>query len=195
MRRASGVPLLIVDDEPHVSDQLAAAPLASDVAALRRVPSLQLGIDALSDDPLLVIVEACLPDGNALELVRAVRAMQRPPIVIAVSGRADRQLVAALMLEGADAYFDKPVSREQLARSYRALSDAEALCRRLGRQLVGRMGLKEAQLCLRWSMHVEAMARTGGSRRAAAKLLKVQRSYVQRLAEDLPPDFAAVERT
>jgi hypothetical protein len=52
----------------------------------------------------------------------------------------------------------------------------------VARELVGRVGLKQAVAQLRACMHVEALARTRGSRRAAAALLKVDRRYVQRLA-------------
>ena len=53
----------------------------------------------------------------------------------------------------------------------------------LARHLVGSIDMVKAQRLLRMAMHGEALKRTRGSRRAAAKLLGVDRRYVQRLAE------------
>lgn len=62
--------------------------------------------------------------------------------------------------------------------------DGEALCKRIARELVGRIGLKEAIYHLRGTMNFEALERSRGSRRAAAGLLGVDRRYVQRLADE-----------
>jgi DNA replication protein DnaC len=62
--------------------------------------------------------------------------------------------------------------------------DGEALCKRVARELVGRLGLKDAIYHLRGSMNFEALERSRGSRRAAANLLGVDRRYVQRLADE-----------
>jgi hypothetical protein len=62
--------------------------------------------------------------------------------------------------------------------------DGEALCKRFARELVGRLGMKEAIYHLRGSMNFEALERSRGSRRAAASLLGVDRRYVQRLADE-----------
>lgn len=65
-----------------------------------------------------------------------------------------------------------------------ATEDGEALCKRYARELVGRLGLKEAIYHLRGTMNDEALERSRGSRRAAANLLGVDRRYVQRLADE-----------
>lgn len=57
--------------------------------------------------------------------------------------------------------------------------------RRLARILVGRVSLTSALRYLRAEMSSEALARTKGSRRAAAFMLGVDRRYVQRLAQEL----------
>lgn len=62
--------------------------------------------------------------------------------------------------------------------------DGEALCKRFARELVGRLGLKEAIYHLRGTMNFEALERSRGSRRAAANLLGVDRRYVQRVADE-----------
>jgi DNA-binding NtrC family response regulator len=184
MQRRSSASVLVVDGDLQFADELGRSVASVNACALRCVPSVDAGIQCLSSKPALVITEARLPDGDALRLVHAARKMTSPPIVIVVSHGAGGRLVALLLQEGADAYFDKPVCSVELSRTYEALSDPEEQCRRMARLLVGRIGLKEAQLCLRGTMHVEALVRTGGSRRAAANLLQVDRRYVQRMAED-----------
>ena len=54
--------------------------------------------------------------------------------------------------------------------------------------LVGRMGMKEAQLRLRKAMLEAALLRTNGSRRATAVLLQVDRAYVRRMMGTLLQD-------
>jgi hypothetical protein len=50
------------------------------------------------------------------------------------------------------------------------------------RALVGRVGMKDVLHRVRELMLDEALARTGGSRKGAARLLAVDRKYVQKLA-------------
>lgn len=123
-------------------------------------------------------------DAPTSELVSAARMSCEPPIVIVISDRASRAQVAQLMWEGSDAYLDKPLTAPDVMAVLSAMGDGVAQCRRLARNLVGRIGLKQAQAALRGMMNVEALARTGGSRRAAASLLGVDRRYVQRLIGD-----------
>lgn len=70
--------------------------------------------------------------------------------------------------------------------------EGEALCKRVARELVGQIGLKEAIYHLRGTMNFEALERSRGSRRAAANLLGVDRRYVQRLADDYAEGCASL---
>jgi DNA-binding NtrC family response regulator len=87
--------------------------------------------------------------------------------------------------------------RERSARQAQALSqeDGEALCKRLARELVGQIGLKEAIYHLRGAMTCEALERSRGSRRAAARVLGVDRRYVQRLADEYATGGGALDDT
>jgi hypothetical protein len=88
------------------------------------------------------------------------------------------------MWDGSDAYLDKPLAAADVMGVLAAMGDGVEQCQRMARNLVGRIGLKQAQAALRAMMNVEALARTGGSRRAAAGLLGVDRRYVQRLIDE-----------
>jgi hypothetical protein len=78
----------------------------------------------------------------------------------------------------------EPMIQMSALRAAAMPEDGEALCKRFARELVGRLGLKEAIYHLRGSMNFEALERSRGSRRAAANLLGVDRRYVQRLADE-----------
>jgi hypothetical protein len=67
---------------------------------------------------------------------------------------------------------------EQLVRSHFQLE-------LLAATMLGMMDLKGAQSALREAMVRLALERCGGSRRAAAKLLGVDRAYVSRLSQKL----------
>jgi len=78
----------------------------------------------------------------------------------------------------------QPMIRLSALQAVLSPEDGEALCKRVARELVGRLGLKEAIYHLRGTMNFEALERSRGSRRAAANLLGVDRRYVQRLADE-----------
>jgi len=63
-------------------------------------------------------------------------------------------------------------------------TNLEDVFERFAREVVGRIGLKQAQAMLRIAMHGEALRQCEGSRRAAARVLAVDRRYVQRLAKE-----------
>ena len=55
------------------------------------------------------------------------------------------------------------------------------------RPLVGRFGLKEIQAHVRHVLVIEALARTGGSRSSAARVLGVTRPAVQKFLREKGP--------
>lgn len=74
--------------------------------------------------PELLIIDWNLPDGEGLQLVRAVRARDdRVPIVM-VSGRADRNSILRAARYRIDAYISKPFSVEALHSRLQALVSA-----------------------------------------------------------------------
>ncbi len=175
--------VLVLDD-----DREAIAPLVAELEAVghrvHHAASVAEAIEQLADLPELLVTEACLRRGAAQEVLRRARRLKVPPVMIAISDHADRELVARLVQEGVDAYAEKPASGQTIERIFDQCADPERLCRRMARLLVGRLGLKEAIGTLRGTMNTEALRRTGLSRRAAAKMLDVDRRYVQRMVEE-----------
>jgi DNA-binding NtrC family response regulator len=182
-REGAGGVLIVEPDMVHA--RALGAVLSGD--GTRRVayaPTLADGLRELGQMPQLVVTELCFGDVDCLPLLRAAQRMAPAPLIVTMSCQASRQLVAQAMLEGAELYFEKPVRPEEMQQRLASFcNDAPAACRRLARLLVGRVGLKEAQEQLRGSMNFEALERTGGSRRAAAHLLGVDRRYVQRMVQ------------
>ncbi|MDD9943745.1 MAG: hypothetical protein OXU20_22070 [Myxococcales bacterium] len=140
----------------------------------------------------IVLVEATFSDGSdCLDLVRAVAQGAARPIVLVMSDRAPRSLIAGLLLSYADGYLERPIQLSQLNQCLLELGDDVQLCRRAAELLVGRVGLKEAQWYLRGLMSRAAMARAGGNCCRAAAMLQVDRRYVARLTREFRSDAFA----
>ena len=107
------------------------------------------------------------------------------------SMRSRRHTEMAIALER-DPEDTEPMIQLSSLRAPLSPEDGEALCKRVARELVGRLGLKDAIYHLRGTMNFEALERSRGSRRAAANLLGVDRRYVQRLADDYAAGSAGV---
>jgi DNA-binding response OmpR family regulator len=176
--------ILIVESDLELARALGAALSEGGTRRVWYAQTLDEGIRELARAPELLVTELCLDGGDCLPLLRAARRLMQAPLIATMSAEASRELVAQAMLEGGEVYFEKPLRPEVVQQRLSGLrSDAPAACRRLARLLVGRVGLKQAQEQLRSSMNLEALERTGGSRRAAAHLLGVDRRYVQRLVQ------------
>ena len=113
--------LLIVEDDPVQRELLAAifedepgkALVAGTLAETRRI--LQ------RFQPDIILLDYQLPDGNALELIRELRAEEPRPAVVVITSLSSVTLAVDLIQEGADHFLVKPVEPGALL----------ALCRRL----------------------------------------------------------------
>ena len=183
---AHGVRSVLVLDHEVASAAVVVA-WARDIgcAVVERATTIQSARALLArTSPELVVCEALLPDGDCLPVVRAARGLCNPAWVIASSRRANQALIGEIKQAGG-VYADKPLQAAALSELLASLVQSEQLCRDMARQLVGRLGLKEAQDMLRDEMYIEALARTGGNRRRAARILGVDRRCVQRLADEM----------
>lgn len=73
-------------------------------------------LDAIRDDRFaLVVADLRLPDGDGLDVVRAARAMDRPPAVIVVTGFASEGSRRQALEAGAVAYLKKPFALSELS--------------------------------------------------------------------------------
>ena len=107
----------------------------------------------------------------------------RRPLFIIV-GSPDRRDLFKLAKAGIDEYFEG-FGAEAFYRAVASPSGAaEALLRQAARTNLGRLGVKEAQKIVRVEMFREALLSEKGNRHAAARVLKVDRRYVSKMANE-----------
>jgi DNA-binding NtrC family response regulator len=123
----------------------------------------------------LVVTDARLADGTGDALFASARMLEPPPLFVILQGEGLPEPVVRLIEAHARAHFGAHAV---------AASGEEALIAAASLE-VGRLGVREAQDVVRRTMYLEALARTKGSRKAAARLLGVDRRAVQRIAADL----------
>ena len=118
--------ILLVDDEPAIV--AAMTPLLRSRGYHVDAESTGRGALAMFDRsrPDLVILDLGLPDGDGIEICRAIRARSNVPIVVLSARAGEKEKVAALD-RGADDYVTKPFGPEELlARVRAALRRADA---------------------------------------------------------------------
>jgi DNA-binding response OmpR family regulator len=102
---------LIVEDDPLMAELLETL-LSGTRQGLRicQAASFQTAVSAWEalDEPVLVLLDWSLPDGDGLTLLKSIRRQnQRVPVVI-ISARSDRESVTAAAHFGVSGYITKP---------------------------------------------------------------------------------------
>lgn len=112
--------ILIVDDEPAISDNIQFVLESEGLEAVRVATGLE-ALPILDQGPIhLVILDIGLPDINGIELLKEIRRTRMVPIILltARSGELDRVLGLEI---GADDYVAKPFSPRELAARVKAV--------------------------------------------------------------------------
>lgn len=137
----------------------------------------------------LVFIDTALPLDGAQELIEATFRLPSSPLLIAMGLTSDSAATTfALAKTGVHAYLLKPLSRSQIAACLSHPKCGLDPVRQLLRPLVGRFGLKDIQAYIRRELVREALARAGGSRRSAARILGVTRPAVQKFLREVGLD-------
>lgn len=84
---------------------------ANDLASAKR--------DILSYNPLLVILDLGLPDGDGKSIITKIRKQSKTPIIVLSARNDEKEIIAALDL-GADDYMTKPFSTSELLARVRS---------------------------------------------------------------------------
>lgn len=136
-------------------------------------------LDELGHSPDLLVLQLPLLGGEAVQVAEAAAFQHPAPIQIAIADAVSPEDAFRIGRVGVAALLARPLSLT-------ALSDALAAALRtppdLGPVLkasVGQRPLRDVQHEVRRVMVTEAMARSGGSRGGAGRLLKVSRQAVQ----------------
>ena len=108
--------VLLIEDDPAIRSLLRHY-LRETPFRLLETSSLEEGLNAaLEKRPDLVLLDLGLPDGDGVQVVRALREWSRTPIII-MSAKSDDQTKVEALDAGADDYITKPFSvTELLAR-------------------------------------------------------------------------------
>lgn len=129
--------------------------------------------------PDLIVLDFELPDGNAFTVLDAARACPTMPVVVSMSGAANSGETFELAKRGVRAFLPKPLTTEALETAIdSALGDPPDLSVQF-RSMVGLRAVKDVEEEVRATMVDEALARSDGNKRAAARLLSISRQLLQ----------------
>jgi two-component system KDP operon response regulator KdpE len=116
---AAPLKILVIDDEPPIRKLLRMG-LSTQGYEILDATNGKAGLEMLSQNPDLVILDLGLPDIQGLELLRMIRARsERVPIVV-LSSRADEAGKVQALDLGADDYVTKPFGMDELLARMRA---------------------------------------------------------------------------
>ncbi|MBN1629198.1 MAG: response regulator transcription factor [Thermoleophilia bacterium] len=111
---------MVIEDDPSISELLQLY-LGREGY---RVCTSRLGAAGVAliqqNDPALVVLDLMLPDGSGFDVLKAVRAFSRAPLIILTAKDAEQDKILGLEL-GADDYMVKPFSPGELVARARAV--------------------------------------------------------------------------
>lgn len=182
--RASEAPrtvarLLIVEDNERLRNMLVR--VLCDRASEVRGAGSAGEVEALlaSWQPDAAVLDFSLPDGDGLQVLDAIAAAGRMPAVVAISGEVQPGDSFRLAQRGVRAFVPKPIQPEALQRALDTALATPPDVVPIVRAAVGHVGVREVEQTVREVMVSEALARSTGSRNAAARLLAVSRQFLQ----------------
>ncbi|OLD15858.1 MAG: two-component system response regulator CreB [Acidobacteria bacterium 13_1_40CM_3_56_11] len=112
--------ILIVDDEPAISDNIQFV-LESEGLETVRVATGLAATPILDEGTIdLIIIDIGLPDINGLDLLKEIRRTRATPIILLTARTAEIDRVLGLEI-GADDYIAKPFSPRELAARVKAV--------------------------------------------------------------------------
>ena len=137
-------------------------------------------------DVLLLDLHLGEKGGSGIRVAEVAVGMEPAPAIVVISGLADRTETFRLAQLGAHAYLEKPFAPSELeAAIVQALEHPPDLGPLL-RATVGKRSLKEVVAEARVVMTKQAVARTGGNRTDAARILEITRQNVQAILRKDP---------
>lgn len=183
---------LIVDDDTNLLKALEAC-LADESCECRTFSDVNSTIDALKTwHPDILLLDVCLPDGSAFDVLEIFRHQRPVPLIIAMSGMAGPQDTFRLAHLGVRAFLQKPFNLGDLEATIKNARKTPPNLRPQLRGLVGKRSIHDVESEVRSIMVEEALARSQGSKRGAAKLLDVSRQLIQHMVkriEDFGPAY------
>jgi two-component system, OmpR family, response regulator ResD len=111
---------VVIEDDPSISELLQLY-LAREGYQVHATPSGEAGVGLVRQtEPQLVILDLMLPDSSGFDVLKAVRAFSKAPLIILTAKDAEQDKILGLEL-GADDYMVKPFSPGELMARARAV--------------------------------------------------------------------------
>lgn len=184
MRKLDELQLMVVDDDRRLVEALTSAlgPEVGEFRSCSDVASVPRVLDQWVPDVL--VLDVSLPDGDAFDVMDVLDRGEAMPLVIAMSGMATPPQSFELAQRGVRGYLTKPFTVTELLQAIgRVLSEPVELRGTL-RCLVGQRPLKDVEQEVRSTMVEEALGRSDGKRKGAARLLQISRQLLQYIVRD-----------
>lgn len=117
---ASATRILLVEDEPSISEPLTSALEREGFAPLVARTAAEALEMARHTEPDLILLDLMLPDGDGRDVCRAIRVYSAVPIIMLTARGTEVDRIVGLEI-GADDYVVKPFSSGELIARIRAL--------------------------------------------------------------------------
>jgi len=125
-KRLDGANILVVDDDPDVSDVVDAA-LRAEGAKTKKCNDGNSAVALCEqDEPDLVVLDMMLPKRSGFLVLERIKQMENPPHVIMITANEGKRHQAYAESLGVDAYLHKPVRLERLVQLAAELVGPEA---------------------------------------------------------------------
>jgi two-component system, response regulator RegA len=179
--------LLVVEDVAALARAFEAA-LSGRARRIECARSVAEACQALhAFEPEVVVLDVTLPDGDAFDVLMEARRLAKVPAVVAVSGAARPEESFHLAQLGVRQYLKKPVTAEALDAAVTAVITTPPDLEPYLRAMVGHRPVRDVEAEVRRTMVHEALARSRGSRRGAARLLALSRQLLQHILRGEAP--------
>jgi DNA-binding NtrC family response regulator len=179
------VNLLLIHREQGILEMLRRGALGPGIGEVTATDSAQTGVALARGDVQVILFDLTLDRVEKMRIERALRRANPAALLVAIGASLPGSAAFRLAAAGVTAFLDLPIDEEQVANCLRSLAQPADLLIHAAKVEVGLRDLKQAQRVVRLSMCQEALTRANGSRRAAARLLGVDRRAVQKIAVEL----------
>jgi len=186
MEASNSLKVLAIEDDAELRRALGDA-LSSPTTEFRGCGTVRQALRMLADwAPEVLLLDVTLPDGSAFDVLEAVRRREPMPLVVAISGTATPPDAFRLAECGVRAYLQKPFGLDDIRDAIRKARQQAPDLTPLLRGTVGRRPLRDVESDVRDRLVREALARSGGNRSAAARLLRISRQHLQNILRRKP---------
>jgi len=173
--------VLVVEDEAPLREAMVRV-VARRGTEIVEAASLAEALERLADaTPDLIVLDVRLPDGSGVELAEVAARIRPRPTLIAVTGEATSREAFELGQAGVAHLLPKPFTLEQLQTTVDAARAWVPELEPFVAASVGKRELLDLVAIVRGTMVEEALAKSEGSRRGAARRLGISRQAIQQL--------------